>query len=106
MVVEGRHFVDFGLRELHLARKRRHVGGGEMAAAVLDPVEVLDQQVAATRLVLQQRLDLPQRSGIDRSPLGLAARIAIALLLDTTAFQPASSQAGPRGPPKTISGRT
>src|SRR5882672_8023747 len=103
MVVEGRDFVDFGLRELHLARKRRYVRGGEIAVAVLDPVQVLDQQVAAPRLVFQQRLDLPQRAGIDRTPLGPAARIAAALLLDATAFRPTSSQAGPQSPPEVIS---
>jgi len=67
-----------------------------MAVAILDPVQVLDQHVAAPRLVFQQRLNLGERAGIDRTALGLAARFAVALLLDATAFPPPSSTAGPQ----------
>ena len=52
MVVESGDFVDFGLREPHLPRERRDVGGGEVAVVVLDQVQVLDQQVTAARPAL------------------------------------------------------
>jgi hypothetical protein len=51
VVVEGRDLVHLGLRELHLLRERRQVRRGEMAVAVVDPVQMLDQQVAPPRLV-------------------------------------------------------
>jgi hypothetical protein len=38
-----------------------------MAVAVVDPVQVLEEQVAAARLVREQRLDFLQRLGIDRA---------------------------------------
>jgi hypothetical protein len=53
MGVEGRDLVYLGERELHLIRQRGEMRGGEMAVAVLDQVQVLDQEIAPT-LVLAQ----------------------------------------------------
>ena len=60
-MVEGRHLVDLGLRELHLLRERRHVRGRKMLVAVVDLVQVLDQEVALARLGAEQRPHLGQR---------------------------------------------
>ena len=45
MVIERRHLVDFGHRQLHLGRERDKVRRGQAAEAVLNPVQVLDQQI-------------------------------------------------------------
>jgi hypothetical protein len=46
MGVEGRDLVDLGERELHLLRQRGEVRGGEITVAVLDEVQMLDQEIA------------------------------------------------------------
>ena len=68
VVVESRDLVDFGLRKTHFARERGEVPRRQPAVAVLDAMQVFDQQVAAARLramgvmnFLQQRLDLLER---------------------------------------------
>ena len=47
--------------------------GREMAEAVLDPVQVLDQQVALARRVAEELLHLEQPLGIDAAALGRTA---------------------------------
>ena len=69
MRVEGRDLVDLGLRELHLGGERREMRGGEMAVAVLDQMQVLDQQIAPARLVAEQRAHLVERRRIDLAAL-------------------------------------
>ena len=61
MRVEGRNLVDLGERKPHLARKRGEMRRGEVADAVLQQVEMLDQQVAAARPVAEQRPHLFER---------------------------------------------
>ena len=78
MGVEGRDLVDFGERELHLLRQRREMRGGEMAVAVLDQVQVLDQQVAPARPVAEQRAHLVERLRLDLAALRRARRLAAA----------------------------
>ena len=78
MGVEGRDLVDLGERELHLLRQRREMGGGEMAVAVLDQVQMLDQQVAPARAIAEQRAHLVERLRIDLAALGRARRLAAA----------------------------
>src|SRR6266581_3277003 len=80
-MVEGRDLVDLGKREAHFPGERSEVRGAEVAVAVLDAVQVLDQQVAAARrhaglpaFFLEQRLNLSQRLGIDLPALQRAAR--------------------------------
>ena len=81
MGVEGRDLVDLGERQLHLLRQRGEMRGGEMAVAVLDQVQMLDQQVAPARAVAEQRLDLGKRRRIDLPPLRRARRPAAAGLM-------------------------
>ena len=79
MGVEGRDLVDLGERELHLLRERGEMRGREMAVAVLDQMQVLDQQVALARPVAEQRAHLVERLRIDLAALGRARRAAGAL---------------------------
>ena len=65
VVIEAGDLVDLGLRQPHLLRQRGEMRGREVAEAVLDLVQVLDQEVALTRLVAEERLHLRQRLGID-----------------------------------------
>ena len=75
VVIEGRHLVDLGHRHLHLGRQRDEMRGRQAAVAVLDLVEVLDQQVAAARRVAEQRLHLFARLRIDaRAPWACRGR--------------------------------
>ncbi len=70
MGVERRDLVDLGLGEAHLLGERREVGGREMAVAVLDQVQVLDQQVAAPRALAEQASHLVERILLDPAALG------------------------------------
>ena len=49
------------------------MGGREMAEAVLDPVQVLDQQVALARRDAEELLHLEQRLRVDAAALGRTA---------------------------------
>ena len=69
-MVEGRDFVDLGEREAHLLRERREVRCRKMPVAVVDLVEVFDQQVALAGFVAQQRLHLGQCLGVDGAAFG------------------------------------
>ena len=62
MGVEGRDLVDLGLRQAHLLGERRQMRGREMAVAVLDQVQMLDQQVAPARAVAEQGPHLLERA--------------------------------------------
>jgi hypothetical protein len=50
-----------------------------MAVAILDEMEMLDQQVAPARPVAQERLHLGERAGVDLAALGGAGRAPPAL---------------------------
>ena len=50
--------------------------GREMAVAVLDQVQVLDQQVAPALALTQQRAHLVERARVDLAPLRRPARAA------------------------------
>ena len=78
MRVEGRDLVDFGLRELHLGGERREMRGGEMAVAVLDQMQMLDQQIAPARSVAEQRAHLVERRRIDLAAFRRLRRAAFA----------------------------
>ena len=73
MRVEGRDLVDFGLRELHFGGERREMRGGEMAVAVLDEMQVLDQEIAPPRPVAEQRAHLVERRRIESGGLSASA---------------------------------
>ena len=65
MVIERGHFVDLGHRHLHLGRERDQVRCGEAAEAILNPVQMLDQQIPATRGIAEKREHLLARLRID-----------------------------------------
>ena len=73
MVVESRDLVDFGHRELHLLGQGDQVRGREMPVAILDAVQVFDQQVAPQRRVFQEGAYFLAGFGIGPTPLGRAA---------------------------------
>ena len=60
-MVEGRDLVDLGERELQFLRERRKMRDGELSVAVLDPVQVLDQQVAPARRIAEERPHFVER---------------------------------------------
>ena len=80
VVVEGGDLVDLGLGEAQLLGQGRDVLGGDVAPAVLDQVEELDQEVAPAWPIAQQRpdsveclgLDLPAAAGGPPAALALA----------------------------------
>jgi hypothetical protein len=76
VVIERPHFVDLGLRELHLGCEGDQMRGGNVAEAVLDTVQELDQQVCAARDIAQQCLHVGQRRRVERAALHLTARLA------------------------------
>ena len=74
MRVEGRDLVDLGQRQLHLGGERREMRGREMAVAVLDEMQMLDQQIAPARPVAEQRAHLVERRGSIWRPFGVLRR--------------------------------
>ncbi len=70
MVVERGDFVDLGLGQAHVLGQGAQVPGGEMAVAVLDQVQELDQQVAAAGPGAQQLTHIGQGLVLDRPALG------------------------------------
>src|SRR5258708_7647983 len=73
-MVERRHLVHLREREAHFPGKRREMRGREMAVAVLDAVQVLDQEVGTARGLTEQRLDFLLGLGIDLPALQRASR--------------------------------
>src|SRR6267143_424003 len=69
MVVEGRHLVHLGQRQAHFLRQRGEVRSRQVAVAVVDAVQVLDQQVAAAGSIAQQPPHVLEGLGVDRSAL-------------------------------------
>ena len=65
MGVEGGDLVDLGQGQPHLVGERREMARVQAAVAVLDQVQVLDQQVARARPVAEQRPDLLERRRVD-----------------------------------------
>ena len=61
VVIEGGHFVDLGHRHLHLSRERDEMRGRQSTEAILNLVQVLDQQIPPARCVAEQRADLLAR---------------------------------------------
>jgi hypothetical protein len=78
MGVEGRDFVDLGLRHFHLEGERGQMWRGDVAVMILDQMQMFDQQIAAARSVDQQRLDISERGRIDLAALRRARRFAAA----------------------------
>src|ERR1041384_1520242 len=78
MRVEGRNLIDFGLRKLHLIGERREMRGGKMSVPILDEMQMLDQQIAPTRLFAEQRAHLVARRHVDLAALRRLRRSALA----------------------------
>jgi GAF domain-containing protein len=74
MSVERRDLVDFGERELHLLRQRGEMRGGEISVAVLDQVQMFDQEIAPALAVAQQRAHLRERLRLDLASFRRLAR--------------------------------
>src|SRR5205085_1894795 len=70
---EGRDLVHLGLRQAHFLRQRREVRGREVAEMVLQPVQVLDQQVGAPWRVTEQLPHFGQRLVCGLAALGTLA---------------------------------
>ena len=75
VVVEARDLEHLGLREAHFLGQRREVCRRQLAEAVLNLVQVLDQQVPLARLLAEQLLHIVQRTGFDAPAL---RRLALA----------------------------
>src|SRR6185312_17404327 len=86
MGVEGRGFEHLGKRQLHFVGERGQVRGGDLAIAVLDQMQVLDQEVATPRPVAEQCGDLLGGLGIDLASLGggLGPSATLARMLERT----------------------
>ena len=76
MGVEGGDLVDLGHGQRHLLGERVQVRGGEPAIAVLDQVQVLDQQVAVARALVQERSDFFACDGFELPSLGEVGGLA------------------------------
>ena len=73
MGVKGRDFVDFGLRKAHFFGKGAHMGCGQVAEAVLDQMQKLDQEIPIARAVAEQVPDLDQRLVVELPALGMGS---------------------------------
>ena len=74
MVIERGDLIDLRLAQLHLMGQRMQMACGQAAIAVLNEVEIFDQQVAAPRSVPQCILNFNQRRLVELAALGQAAR--------------------------------
>ena len=69
MMIERRDFVDFGHRQLHLLRERDDVRRGKASEAVLNHVQVFDQQIPAAGGVPEESKHVLTRFRIDATAL-------------------------------------
>ena len=76
--VERRGLVDLGHRQPHLVGERREMRRGDAVPAVLDQVQVLDEEVSVPRTIAQQVAYFVERGRIDLPPPRLAAGPATA----------------------------
>jgi hypothetical protein len=69
MCIEGRNLVSRGLRESHLLAERAQMAGGNIVVAVLNEMQILDEQVVTPRLIPQKLAYLLERLSIELPPL-------------------------------------
>ena len=74
MGIEGGDLVDLGLGELHLGRERGEMRRGQVAVAILQQMQVLDQEIAPARAIAEQRPHLVERSRVELTALRSAGR--------------------------------
>src|SRR5258706_3136257 len=79
-MIERRNFVYLGLRQPHFLRQRGQVRGRQMSVVILDPMQVLDQEISAAWCIAEQRANLLARHRVDRATLGLAPTLPAALV--------------------------
>src|SRR3546814_18916435 len=75
--VEGGDLIDRRHRQIHLLGQRAQVARRQVAVAVLNQVQVLDQQIRPPRAVAQQSLDLFRRFEVELPTLGDIGRAAL-----------------------------
>ena len=68
VVIEGRHFVDLGHRHLHLGRERDEMRRRQAAVAILNQVQVLDQQIRRRGASPSSARTSSSAPGIDAAP--------------------------------------
>src|SRR3546814_17379548 len=68
--VEGGDLIDRRHRQIHLLGQRAQVARRQVAVAVLNQVQVLDQQIRPPRAVAQQSLDLFRHFEVELPTLG------------------------------------
>ena len=73
VVIESGDLVDFGHCELHLARQCNDMRRRDATVAILDLVQMLDQQLVAARRGSEQSLHFRCRARLNRTAFGLAA---------------------------------
>ena len=67
VVIEGGDLVNLGHGHLHLRRERDEMCGRQAAETILNPMEMLNQEIAPTRFIAEQRAHLLPCLRIDRS---------------------------------------
>jgi hypothetical protein len=70
MSVEGRDLVDLGLRQAHFLRQRSQVACRQVTVAILNLMQVLDEQITAPGFIPQQIPNLFQSGWINLATLG------------------------------------
>ena len=75
-MIERRYFVNFGLRQTQFFSKRHNVRRRNMAVAILDQVQELDQQIATSRRIAKQCANLFGGTRIHRPALRMGARLS------------------------------
>ena len=78
MRVETGDLIDFGHRQAHLFGQGAQMRGREVSIAVLDQMQVLDQQVAVARAVAQKRANVLPCRVLHLPTLGVMPPLALA----------------------------
>src|SRR5215831_1253399 len=91
MGVEGRHLIRSGLRKPYLLTQRTEVAGRNIVVAILNEMQILDQQIVAPGLVPEQLANLFQRLGLKLSALGKGS---CALARSDVPFRPVGAAIG------------
>src|ERR1700687_613103 len=76
MRVEGCDLIDLGQSEPHFLCQSGEMRGREMTVAILDQVQMLDQQIAPTLTLAKERAYFVKRARVDLAALWRARRPA------------------------------
>ena len=69
MRVEGCDLIDLGQSEPHFLRQSGEMRGRKMTVAILDQVQMLDQQIAPTLALAKERTYFLKRARLDLAAL-------------------------------------